>query len=254
MTSQSGQGYTGITLQFRLDRNIDAAAQDVQAAISGVQRRLPKAMPAPPSFRKNDPSAQPIFLITLWSNSLPISKVDQYSRTLLANQISTIDGVAQVTIMGSAKYAVRIQADPSALAARNMGLNDLISAVATTSTDQASGTLNGPTKSTIIYTQGQLMNAEQFRNQIVAYRGGAPVKFGDVATVVDSVEKIIAPADWSRRSARRDPGDQPPARLEHHGGGGQYPGHPAALPGATAQRDQDGSFLRPQPDHPRRGG
>src|SRR5580704_4637076 len=129
MTSSSGQGSTGITLQFKLDRNIDAAAQDVQAAISAIQRRLPKAMPAPPSFHKNDPSAQPIFFINLWSNSLPMSKVDQYSRTLLANQISTIDGVAQVQIMGSAKYAVRIQADPSALAARQMGLNDLIDAV-----------------------------------------------------------------------------------------------------------------------------
>jgi hydrophobe/amphiphile efflux-1 (HAE1) family protein len=195
MTSSSSQGRTSITLQFRLDRNIDAAAQDVQAAISAIQRRLPKAMPAPPSFRKNDPSAVPIFFITLWSNSLPISKVDQYSRTLLANQISTIDGVAQVQIMGQAKYAVRIQADPSALAARQMGLNDLINAVSATSTDQASGTLNGPTKSTIIHTGGQLTNAEQFRNQIIAYRNGAPVKFGDVATVVDSVEDVRS-ADW----------------------------------------------------------
>ncbi|HWY60549.1 MAG TPA: efflux RND transporter permease subunit [Rhizomicrobium sp.] len=195
MTSSSRQGQTGITLQFKLDRNIDAAAQDVQAAISAIQRRLPKAMPAPPSFRKNDPSAQPIFFITLWSNSLPMSKVDQYSRTLLANQISTIDGVAQVQIMGQAKYAVRIQADPSALAARGMGLNDLISAVSATSTDQASGTLNGPSQTTIIHTAGQLNSAEQFRNQIIAYRNGAPVKFGDVATVVDSVEDVRS-ADW----------------------------------------------------------
>jgi HAE1 family hydrophobic/amphiphilic exporter-1 len=195
MTSSSSQGFTSITLQFRLDRNIDAAAQDVQTAISAIQRRLPKAMPAPPSFRKNDPSAVPIFLITLWSDSLPISKVDQYSRTLLANQISTIDGVAQVQIMGQAKYAVRIQADPSALAARHLGLNDLNSAINLVSTDQASGTLNGPTKSTIIHTSGQLMNAEQFRNQIIAYRNGAPVKLGDVATVVDSVENVRS-ADW----------------------------------------------------------
>ena len=195
MTSSSGQGNTNVTLQFKLDRNIDAAAQDVQAAISSVQRRLPKAMPSPPSFRKNDPSAQPIFFITLWSNSLPMSKVDEYSRTLLANQISTIDGVAQVQIMGQAKYAVRIQADPSALAARGMGLNDLISAVSATSTNQASGTLTGPSQTTIIHTAGQLTNAEQFRNQIIAYRGGAPVKFGDVANVIDSVENVYS-ADW----------------------------------------------------------
>jgi HAE1 family hydrophobic/amphiphilic exporter-1 len=195
MTSNSGQGQTGITLQFKLDRNIDAAAQDVQAAISAVQRRLPKAMPAPPSFRKNDPSAQPIFFITLWSNSLPISTVDRYSRTLLANQISTIDGVAQVQIMGQAKYAVRIQADPSALAARQMGLNDLTTAVNAVSTNQASGTLNGPTKATIIHTAGQLTDAEEFRDQIIAYRNGAPVKLGDVANVVDSVENVRS-ADW----------------------------------------------------------
>jgi HAE1 family hydrophobic/amphiphilic exporter-1 len=195
MTSSSSQGSTSITLQFRLDRNIDAAAQDVQTAISAIQRRLPKAMPAPPSFRKNDPSAVPIFLITLWSDSLPISKVDQYSRTLLANQISTIEGVAQVQIMGQAKYAVRIQADPSALAARHLGLNDLNNAINAVSTDQASGTLNGPTQSTIIHTSGQLMNAEQFRNQIIAYRNGAPVKLGDVANVVDSVENVRS-ADW----------------------------------------------------------
>ena len=195
MTSNSGQGNTNVTLQFKLDRNIDAAAQDVQAAISAIQRRLPKAMPSPPSFRKNDPSAQPIFFITLWSNSLPISKVDLYARTILGNQISTIDGVAQVQLMGQAKYAVRIQADPSALAARHMGLNDLISAVSATSTNQASGTLNGPSQTTIIHTAGQLTNAEEFRNQIIAYRNGAPVKFGDVATVVDSVENIRS-ADW----------------------------------------------------------
>ena len=195
MTSNSSQGSTGITLQFKLDRNIDAAAQDVQAAISAIQRRLPKAMPAPPSFRKNDPSAQPIFFINLWSASLPISTVDRYSRTLLANQISTIDGVAQVNIMGQAKYAVRIQADPSALAARGMGLNDLTTAINAVSTNQASGTLNGPTKTTIIHTAGQLTNAEEFRNQIIAYRNGAPVKLGDVANVVDSVENVRS-ADW----------------------------------------------------------
>jgi len=211
MTSSSSQGSTSITLQFKLDRNIDAAAQDVQAAIAAIQRRLPKAMPVPPSFRKNDPSAVPIFFINLYSDSLPVSKVDQYSRTLLANQISTIDGVAQVQLMGQAKYAVRIQADPSALAARHMGLNDLIDAVAATSTNQASGTLNGPTKTTIIHTGGQLTNAAQFRNQIIAYRDGAPVKFGDVATVVDSVEDVRS-ADWlgDRRSVtlaiNRQPG------------------------------------------------
>jgi HAE1 family hydrophobic/amphiphilic exporter-1 len=194
MTSSSGQGFTGIAIQFKLDRNIDAAAQDVQAAISSVQRRLPRAMPNPPSFRKSDPSAAPIFFINLWSNSLPTSAVDRYARTLLANQISTVEGVSEVNIQGSAKYAVRIQADPSALAARGIGLNDLETAVTQNSTNQASGTLNGPTKTTILHTSGQLTNAEEFRNQIIAYRNGAPVKLGDVANVIDSVENIRSAA------------------------------------------------------------
>ena len=125
MTSRSSQGNTTITLQFHLERNIDSAATDVQAAISGVLRRLPRNMPTPPSLRKNDPSQQPIFFVSLWSDTVPISKVDQYARSLLATQISTVDGVSQVNIFGQARYAVRIQADPAALAARHMTLLDL---------------------------------------------------------------------------------------------------------------------------------
>ena len=190
MTSSSSQGRTSITLQFRLERNIDAAAQDVQTAISGALRRLPRSMPNPPTFRKNDPSAQPIFFISLWSNNLPISKVDEYARIVLANQLSTLDGVASVNIFGSAKYAVRIQADPAALAARQMSIQDLADAANATNANEASGTLNGPSQASTIHAQGQLLNAAAFRRQVVAVRGGAPVKFGDVANVVDSVENV----------------------------------------------------------------
>ena len=126
---------------------------------------------------------------------MPISKVDQYARSLLATQLSTLDGVAQVNIMGQARYAVRIQADPAALAARQMSLLDLANAANATNTNQASGTLNGPTKNAIIRTEGQLDNAEAFRNQIIAYRDGAPVTFGDVAKVVDSFENVRS-IDW----------------------------------------------------------
>ena len=195
MTSHSFQGFTSITLQFRLNRNIDSAAQDVQSAISGVLRRLPRAMPNPPTLRKNDPSAQPIFFVSLFSDTVPASKVDQYARSLLATQLSTIDGVAQVNIFGQARYAVRIQADPAALAARQMSLVDLATAAAATNTNQASGTLNGATKSAIIRAEGQLDNAEAFRRQTVAYRNGAPVTFGDVAKVVDSFEDVRS-IDW----------------------------------------------------------
>ena len=195
MTSTSSQGSTNITLQFRLDRNIDSAAQDVQTAISSVLRRLPKAMPNPPTLRKNDPSSQPIFLVSLWSDTVPASKVDQFARSLLATQLSTLDGVSQVQIMGQARYAVRIQADPAALAARQMSLLDLANAVNALNSNNSAGTLNGPTKTAVIRAEGQLNNAEAFRNQIVAWRGGAPVKLGDVAKVVDSFENVRS-IDW----------------------------------------------------------
>jgi HAE1 family hydrophobic/amphiphilic exporter-1 len=195
MTSSSEQGRTRITLQFRLDRNIDAAGQDVQAAIASTARRLPKAMPNPPVFSKVDPSALPIFFISLYSKSLPIYKVDQYARSVLGPQISTLDGVAQVTIPISAKYAVRIQADPNALAARQMGINELANAANATNTNQATGTLNGASKTAVIHTEGQLTNADAFRRQIIGFRNGAPVTFGDVANVVDSTEDIRR-SDW----------------------------------------------------------
>jgi HAE1 family hydrophobic/amphiphilic exporter-1 len=220
MTSTSSQGRTSITLQFRLDRNIDAAAQDVQTAISGALRRLPRAMQTPPSFRKNDPSAQPIFFITLSSSSLPISKVDEYARTVLANQLSTLDGVASVNIMGAAKYAVRIQADPSALAARQLSIQDLADAANSTNTNQASGTLNGPAQTAVIHAQGQLRDAAAFRRQVIAYRNGAPVKFGDVANVVDSVENVRS-LDWYNDqraitvAIQRQPGSNTMAVVDH---------------------------------------
>ena len=195
MTSSSTQGSTSITIQFQLNRNIDAAAQDVQNAIASVIRRLPHAMPSPPTVFKTNPTAQPIFFIILTSNSLPIAKVDLYARTVLVNQLSTVDGVAQVNVHGPAKYAVRIQADPAALAARHLALNDLANAVNATSTDQSSGTLNGSSKIEVVHTEGQLNDAAAFRRQIIAYRNGAPVTFGDVAHVVDSVENVRS-ADW----------------------------------------------------------
>jgi HAE1 family hydrophobic/amphiphilic exporter-1 len=190
MTSSNSTGRTSITLQFRLDRNIDAAAQDVQAAISATTRRLPKTLPNPPTYRKVDPSSLPVFFVSLYSKSLPIYKVDQYARSVLAPQLSILDGVAQVNIFGGAKYAVRIQADPNALAARHMGINELVDAANLLNTNQATGTVNGPSKAAVIHAEGQLMNAEAFRKQIIGFRNGAPVTFADVGNVIDSVESI----------------------------------------------------------------
>jgi HAE1 family hydrophobic/amphiphilic exporter-1 len=188
MTSTSSQGRTTISIQFSLDRDIDGAAQDVQTAISAATRQLPRSMPSPPTFRKQNPAEAPIIFFALSSDTLEPSKLNEYAETLLARQLSTIQGVAQVNVAGSKKYAIRIQADPSALAARNIGFDSLINAVGNANVNQATGALNQGTKAAIIHADGQLDNAEEFRRQIIAYRGGAPVRIGDVATVVDSIE------------------------------------------------------------------
>src|SRR6185437_5335679 len=195
MTSSSGLGMMSITVQFGLDRNIDTAAQDVQNAIASVSYLLPPNMPHPPTVYKTNPTQQPIFYIALTSRTLPIGTVNQFAQTIFVDQLSTIPGVAQVSVHGEGKYAVRIQADPGALAARHLTLNDLAGAIKATSTDQASGDLNGPTETRIIRTHGQLTDAAEFRRQIIAYRDGAPVTFGDVARVINSLASVIG-ADW----------------------------------------------------------
>jgi hydrophobe/amphiphile efflux-1 (HAE1) family protein len=196
MTSSSGQGSTNITLQFRLDRDIDAAAQDVQAAISSAQRQLPRSMPSPPTFRKQNPADSPILFLALSSKTLPLTTVDRYAETLLARQLSTLQGVAQVSVFGAAHYAVRIQADPAALAARGIGVDQLADAVQQANANQATGALNG-LDAKIIHTEGQLHSAAAFRRQIVAYRNGAPVRLEDVARVIDSTDSLRE-GNWYR--------------------------------------------------------
>jgi HAE1 family hydrophobic/amphiphilic exporter-1 len=197
MTSSSGQGTTSITLQFRLDRDIDAAAQDVQAAISAAQRQLPRTMPSPPTFRKQNPAEAPILFLALSSKTLPLTTVDRYAETLLARELSTLNGVAQVSVFGAAHYAVRIQADPAALAARGIGIDELAAAAQAANANQATGALNGLDEARIIHTDGQLHSAAAFGRQIVAYRNGAPVRMDDVAHLVDSTESVRA-GNWYR--------------------------------------------------------
>jgi len=211
MTSSSTQGSTTISIQFKLDRNLDGAAQDVQSAISAASRKLPPNMPNPPTLRKVNPADTPIVFMGLRSATLPLSKVDEYAETLLARQLSTLDGVAQVNVYGAQKYAVRIQADPAALAARQIGIDQLANAIASANVNVATGTLNGPTRQSVVHANGQLLNAQDFAPQIVAYRNGAPVRFQDVARVEDSVENNRA-ANWYRDdraiglSVQRQPG------------------------------------------------
>ena len=197
MTSTSSQGSTTITLQFRLDRSIDAAAQDVQAAISSAVRQLPKTMVDPPTFSKENPAESPILFLSLTSKTLPMTLVDRYAETLLARQLSTLNGVARVNVFGAAKYAVRIQADPAALASRGIGIDQLAQSVQRSNANQATGALNGLEDAAIIHTDGQLQSAAEFRRQIIAYRNGAPVRLADVAQVVDSVRNL-RDGNWYR--------------------------------------------------------
>ena len=201
MTSTSAQGTTSITLQFSLDRNIDAAAQDVQSAIAAAQRKLPQSMPTPPSFRKINPADAPIFFIALTSPTLPLPVVNEYAETQLAQRLSTISGVAQVQVFGSQKFAVRIRANPDQLAARGMGIDELQQAIAQANVNQPVGIIDGERQAFAIKDNGQLTEAAAFRPLIVAWRNGAPVRLEEVATPIDGVEnKRIAAWNVDKRA------------------------------------------------------
>jgi HAE1 family hydrophobic/amphiphilic exporter-1 len=195
MTSTSSLGSTSITLQFNLDRDIDGAAQDVQSAIAAVQRRLPRDMPNPPSFRKSNPADDSIMLLALTSETLALSEVNEYAETMLAQRISTVDGVSQVNVFGSQKYAVRVRLDPRALAARGIGIDEVRTALDNNNVNLPAGVLDGAHKSTTLIATGQLKSAEGFRKVIVSYRNGSAVRLADVATVEDGVENDKS-ASW----------------------------------------------------------
>ncbi|MFH1604182.1 MAG: efflux RND transporter permease subunit, partial [Pseudomonadota bacterium] len=188
MSSVSGQGIATITIQFSLDRDIDAAAQDVQSAIATVAKQLPPTMTDPPSFRKLNPADAPIYYLALTSDTLPLYTVNEYAQTFLAQRISTISGVAQVQVYGEQEYAVRVQLDPSALAARGVGINEVEQAVAQANVNLPTGTLYGKERMFAVQATGQLFNAAAFRPIIVAYRNGSPVRLGELGRVVDGVQ------------------------------------------------------------------
>ena len=188
MTSTNQLGVSTITLQFDLSRSIDAAAQDVQAAIAQAQRQLPPEMPTPPSYQKVNPADQPILYLALTSPTLPLSAIDEYATTFIAQRISTVSGVAQVQVFGSQKYAVRIQADPRALAARGIGIDELSNAVRANNVNLPTGTLWGPHTAYTVQANGQLQDAKGYQNIIVAFRDGRPVRLTEIAQAQDSVE------------------------------------------------------------------
>jgi len=188
MTSSSFLGVTQIALQFSLSKNLDAAASDVQAAISVAGAQLPPEMPAPPSYRKVNPAATPVLFIALTSTTLTLSALDDYAETIMAERISMVSGVSQVLVFGSQKYAVRIRLNPDLLAAKGVGIDRVAQAVQNGNVNLPTGTLNGPHEAFTLESNGQLFDAAAYRDLIVAYRNGAPVRVKDLGESLDSVQ------------------------------------------------------------------
>jgi HAE1 family hydrophobic/amphiphilic exporter-1 len=188
LTSTSTLGRAKITVQFVLDRNIDGAALDVQTALTVAQRRLPIEMTTPPSFNKTNPSDAPVVLLAVRSSTLPISVVDEYAESVLAQQITQLPGVSNVEVFGAQKYATRVQVDPSAAAARNISLDDIRRVLVATNSNSPVGTLYGANQNVTLVATNAMRKAEEYRGVIVAWRNGAPVKLEEIARVIDSVE------------------------------------------------------------------
>ena len=211
ITSSSNQGSTNITLQFSLSRNIDAAAQDVQTALSRAQRGLPDDMRDPPSYYKANPSDFPVIFYSVASKTLPLSTVNEYAEGVLAPRLSTIEGVAQVDIMGAQRYSVRVQLDPRALAYRRIGIDEVVSAVNSNNIATPAGALWGRQKVLALQSNGQLQDADAFGQIAVAYRNGSPVRLGDLGKVINSVSNPRS-GNWYNgartivMSIRRQPG------------------------------------------------
>jgi len=188
MNSTNTLGMTRITLQFSLNRDIDAAAQDVQAMIGKAARQLPPDMPNPPSYQKVNPADFPILFLALSSPTLPLSAVHDYADTFVAQRISMVSGVAQVAIFGAQKYAVRTQLNPKALASRSIGIDEVVKAIQHGNVNLPTGTLYGTHQTFTIEASGKLNNAEAYRPLIVAYRNGSPIRLDELGRVIDSVE------------------------------------------------------------------
>jgi HAE1 family hydrophobic/amphiphilic exporter-1 len=188
ISSSNTQGSTSITLQFDLSRSIDAAAQDVQSMIARAQRQLPPGMPSPPSFQKVNPADSPVLFLTLSSPTLPLSQLDRYAQNLLAQRLSMVTGVAQVNVFGSQKFAVRVDVDPTQLASRQIGIDQVAQAISSANVNRPTGTLFGPDRNYVIDASGQLLDAAGYNAIVVAWRNGSPVRLNEVANVYAGVE------------------------------------------------------------------
>jgi hydrophobe/amphiphile efflux-1 (HAE1) family protein len=220
LTSISGIGISLISIQFELSRNIDAAAQDVQAAINAAAGQLPKNLPSPPTYRKTNPSDPPVMVLALTSDTLPLTTVDDYTDNIFAQQLSLIDGVGTVLIAGAQKPAVRVEANPIELAGRGLSLEDVRSAIAAATLNAPKGTLNGDRQGYTLENNDQLFTADNYRPVIVAWRNGSAVRIGDVATVVDGSEDIRGSGTYNGKRAiiliiQRQPGANVIDTVEH---------------------------------------
>src|SRR5260370_5476430 len=204
MTSVNSLGSTQITLEFDLNRSLDGAAVDVQGAITQASRLLPQGMPTPPTFTKVNPADQPILYLALTSTTVPLWTLDEYAETRVAQRISMVSGVAQVQVLGAQKYAVHAQMDPHKLASRQIGINEVETALRSWNVTLPTGTIVGPQRAFVLMASGQLMSAAQYRPLIVAYRNGSPVRLEELGTVIDGVEDDKT-ASWfyNRRGDQR---------------------------------------------------
>ncbi|MFO0822900.1 MAG: efflux RND transporter permease subunit [Gemmataceae bacterium] len=207
LSSNSVLGSTSITLQFSLNRNIDAAALDVQSAISKVARSLPPDMPSPPSFRKVNPADAPILLLALRSDTLPLYEVNEYGESVVGQRLSLVNGVAQVLVYGRQKRAIRVQVDPNLLGARGIGIDEVSTALRDSNVSLPTGAFQGDQRAFNIQATGQLTEAKQYRSVIVAYREGSPVRLGELGTVIDGVENDRNAAWFSERGPDGSPGE-----------------------------------------------
>ncbi|HNB22225.1 MAG TPA: efflux RND transporter permease subunit, partial [Candidatus Melainabacteria bacterium] len=199
MNSVSAIGLTNVTLQFNLSRDIDAAAQDVQAAIAAAQSQLPPGMPTPPTAKKVNPADQPILYLAVSSPTLPLFQVDEYAETIIAQRLSMISGVAQVQVLAPQKFAVRAQVDPNALATRGIGIDEVTNAIRQGNVNLPSGALYGRFQSYMVQPNGQLLTASQYEPLIVAYKEGSPVRLKEVGKAIDSVENDKT-ASWFNKT------------------------------------------------------
>src|SRR2546428_11403756 len=195
MTSASSFGNAGITLQFNLDRDIDAAAQDIQAAINAANGVLPKTMPSPPTYNKVNPADTPILTLQITSETLPLEKVNDLADTVLAQKLSEVSGVGLVTIEGNQKPAVRVRVNPAAIASLGLSLEDVRTALAQNNVNAPKGSFDGNRQSYSISANDQIFSAAEYRNVVIAYRNGSPIRVADLGEAVDNVENVRL-ASW----------------------------------------------------------